>query len=49
MCGVVPATVTLLAARLLGATHATRVGYTTSAETSGDHGRVVGYAALAFG
>lgn len=49
MCGVVPATVTLLAARLLGATRATRVGYTTSAETSGDHGRVVGYAALAFG
>jgi AmmeMemoRadiSam system protein B len=49
MCGVVPATVTLLAARMLGATRATRVGYTTSAETSGDYGRVVGYAAVAFG
>jgi AmmeMemoRadiSam system protein B len=48
MCGIVPATVTLLAARLLGASRATRVGYTTSAETSGDYGRVVGYAALAF-
>jgi AmmeMemoRadiSam system protein B len=48
MCGIIPATVTLLAAHLLGASRATRVGYTTSAETSGDYGRVVGYAALAF-
>jgi AmmeMemoRadiSam system protein B len=46
MCGVVPATVTLLAARLLGATRATRVGYATSADAGGDRDRVVGYAAV---
>jgi AmmeMemoRadiSam system protein B len=48
MCGVVPATVALLAARALGATRATRVGYATSADAGGDRGRVVGYAALTF-
>jgi AmmeMemoRadiSam system protein B len=47
MCGVVPATVALLAARALGATTATRVGYATSADAGGDRGRVVGYAAVA--
>jgi AmmeMemoRadiSam system protein B len=47
MCGVVPATVALLAARALGATTATRVGYATSGDVSGDLGRVVGYAAVA--
>jgi len=48
MCGIIPATVTLLAARALGATHSTRIGYTPSAEASGDKSRVVGYAAVTF-
>ena len=48
MCGVVPATVTVLAARALGATRATRVGYATSADAGGDRDRVVGYAAVTF-
>jgi AmmeMemoRadiSam system protein B len=48
MCGVVPATVAVLAARALGATRATRVGYATSADAGGDAQRVVGYAAVAF-
>jgi MEMO1 family protein len=47
MCGVVPATVALLAARALGATTATRVGYATSADAGGGSDRVVGYAAVA--
>jgi len=46
MCGVVPATVAILAARALGATRATRVGYATSADAGGDRDRVVGYAAV---
>ncbi|HVR01969.1 MAG TPA: AmmeMemoRadiSam system protein B [Polyangia bacterium] len=46
MCGVVPATVAILAARALGATRATRVGYATSADAGGDRRRVVGYAAV---
>jgi AmmeMemoRadiSam system protein B len=47
MCGYIPATVALLAARALGATRATRVGYATSADAGGDPQRVVGYAAVA--
>jgi AmmeMemoRadiSam system protein B len=46
MCGVIPSTVAILAARALGATRATRIGYATSAEASGDRDRVVGYAAV---
>jgi AmmeMemoRadiSam system protein B len=46
MCGVVPSTVAILAARALGATRATRVGYATSADAGGDRHRVVGYAAV---
>jgi MEMO1 family protein len=48
MCGYVPATVALLAARTLGATKAARVGYATSADAGGDRDRVVGYAAVMF-
>jgi AmmeMemoRadiSam system protein B len=46
MCGVIPSTVAILAARALGATRASRVGYATSADAGGDHHRVVGYAAV---
>jgi AmmeMemoRadiSam system protein B len=46
MCGVIPSTVAVLAARALGATRATRVGYATSADAGGDQHRVVGYAAV---
>jgi AmmeMemoRadiSam system protein B len=46
MCGYIPATVALFAARALGATRATVVGYATSADAGGDRDRVVGYAAV---
>lgn len=46
MCGVVPTTVTLFAARALGATEAELVRYGNSGERSGDYDRVVGYAGL---
>jgi AmmeMemoRadiSam system protein B len=46
MCGVIPATVALVAARELGATKAELVRYTDSGETSGDTSQVVGYAGL---
>jgi hypothetical protein len=46
MCGVIPSAVAVLAARLLGATRAARVGYATSADAGGDRHRVVGYAAV---
>jgi AmmeMemoRadiSam system protein B len=46
MCGYIPTTVALIAARALGATRATVVGYATSADAGGDRGRVVGYAAV---
>ena len=46
MCGYVPATVALVAARALGATRATVVGYATSADAGAGRDRVVGYAAV---
>jgi len=46
MCGAGPATVMLIAARMLGATRAELVKYATSAEVSGDYDRVVGYAGV---
>jgi AmmeMemoRadiSam system protein B len=46
MCGVIPVTAALFAARLLGASRAELIRYTTSAEASGDTRRVVGYAGL---
>jgi AmmeMemoRadiSam system protein B len=49
MCGVVPATVVMAAAGSLGANDAHLVAYATSAETSGDTTRVVGYAGICFG
>jgi AmmeMemoRadiSam system protein B len=46
MCGVIPATIALLAALELGASRAELVRYTDSGEASGDTSQVVGYAGL---
>jgi len=48
MCGVLPATVVLFAARRLGATSARLIRYATSGDVSRDLEQVVGYAGLAF-
>ena len=48
MCGVMPATVVLFAARRLGATSARLIRYATSGDVSRDFEQVVGYAGLAF-
>ena len=44
MCGIIPTTITLLAAITLGAKEAQLVRYTDSGEASGDTSQVVGYA-----
>jgi AmmeMemoRadiSam system protein B len=50
MCGVLPAVVILETLRQLdGAKKAERVGYATTADTTGDTSRVVGYAGMLFG
>jgi AmmeMemoRadiSam system protein B len=46
MCGVIPATVMLFAARELGATRAELVRYGHSGEVTADDAEVVGYAGL---
>lgn len=46
MCGFIPVTITLLAAKMLGAAQADLIGYTDSGEVSGDTDQVVGYAGL---
>jgi AmmeMemoRadiSam system protein B len=46
MCGYLPATVMLHAARLLGAGSARLVKYATSGDVSGDYDSVVGYAGI---
>lgn len=46
MCGYLPATVAIMTARLLGATSAVEVAYTTSADVSGRFDYVVGYLAV---
>ena len=43
MCGYVPSTAILFAAKALGAGRASVVRYATSADVSGDVNRVVGY------
>ncbi|HUG68098.1 MAG TPA: AmmeMemoRadiSam system radical SAM enzyme [Pirellulaceae bacterium] len=49
MCGVLPAVIILEAIKAMGnLKSATRIGYTTSAETSGDASRVVGYCGMLF-
>ena len=47
MCGFIPTTVTLVAARALGAKRAELVRYGNSGDVNGDWAHVVGYAALA--
>lgn len=46
MCGYLPATTTLFAAKALGASSARLVKYATSASVSGDYEHVVGYAGI---
>jgi AmmeMemoRadiSam system protein B len=46
MCGYIPTTVALVAARSLGATSARAIRYGNSGEASGDMDRVVGYAGV---
>ena len=46
MCGVCPATLALFATKMLGAKHAELVAYGTSASTTNDTRRVVGYAGV---
>jgi AmmeMemoRadiSam system protein B len=48
MCGYVPTTVAMVAARALGATSAHLVRYGNSGDASGDYQRVVGYAGAIF-
>jgi AmmeMemoRadiSam system protein B len=47
MCGIIPATVMLVAARALGARTAERIRYAHSGLVNGDEERVVGYAGVA--
>jgi AmmeMemoRadiSam system protein B len=47
MCGVIPATIMLIAALEFGATHAKLVKYATSGDVTGDATQVVAYAAIA--
>jgi hypothetical protein len=49
MCGVIPVTAALFAAKALGAATAELIRYTTSAEATGDTRRVVGYAGIVVG
>ena len=46
MCGIIPATVALAAAKELGAKKAELIDYATSGDTSGDYEHVVGYAGI---
>lgn len=46
MCGVIPATIVLIASKALGATEAQLVKYATSGDVSGEYSQVVGYAGL---
>jgi MEMO1 family protein len=46
MCGFIPATAMLIAARQLGATSARLIRHATSGDVNGDYAHVVGYAAI---
>jgi AmmeMemoRadiSam system protein B len=48
MCGIEPAVMGLSALRAMGATHATTLAASTSADAGGDTGRTVGYLAVRF-
>ena len=46
MCGIIPTTVMLFAAKELGATKGELIRHATSGDVTGDYGSVVGYAGL---
>ncbi len=46
MCGIIPTTIALIAAKILGATSSQLIRYTDSGAVSGDTNQVVGYAGL---
>jgi AmmeMemoRadiSam system protein B len=46
MCGFIPATTMLIAAKQLGAKHARLIKHATSGDVNGDYAHVVGYAAI---
>lgn len=46
MCGVIPTTITLVAAKALGAKRARLIRYATSGDVTGDYRQVVGYASF---
>ena len=46
MCGYAPAAIMIVAAKALGAKNAKLIKYQTSADASGDHSSVVGYAGI---
>jgi len=46
MCGFIPATTMLIAAKQLGAKHARLIKHATSGDINGDYSHVVGYAAI---
>ena len=46
MCGFIPTTTMLIAAKLLGASEATLLQHRTSGDVNGDYSRVVGYASI---
>ena len=46
MCGFIPTTTMLIAAKKLGATRARLLKHATSGDVNGDFGHVVGYAAI---
>jgi AmmeMemoRadiSam system protein B len=46
MCGIIPTTATLVAAKELGATKGELIRHATSGDVTGDYGSVVGYAGL---
>lgn len=49
MCGFIPTTTMLIAARILGATNAELVKHATSGDINRDYGAVVGYASMVIG
>jgi AmmeMemoRadiSam system protein B len=46
MCGVIPATIALIAAKKLGAKKAELIRHATSGDVTGDYDSVVGYASF---
>ena len=46
MCGFIPTTTMLIAAKKLGATNARLIKHATSGDVNGDYSHVVGYAAI---